>query len=166
MARAAWAGPVTVEGGPDGLGSSYQWTITNDYTSPITKVEIPHYRASLFFAPKGWNSSCTNLVAVGAKDEPGSCTSTAESPASGIAPGRSLSFSLQVASGTVKRGSGTVTVEFADSSRQQVANVLVPVPESIMARYVPLIGLGAILFFLVVVETIRSRKKSHRRADV
>lgn len=164
VANAAWAAQVTIEGGPEGLGNSYQWTVTNDHSSPIIKVEFPHYRASLFLAPAGWSSSCTNLVAIGAKDEPGTCTSVADSPASGIAPGRSLSFRIQLASGTVKRGSGTAVVEFADSRRQEVVGVLIPVPESRMTRFMPLVGLGVVLSFLIILETIRSRRKRRRAA--
>jgi hypothetical protein len=156
---------VTIEGGPEALGATYQWTITNNHTSPIVRVEVPHYRASLFFAPKGWTSSCTNLVAVGALDATGVCTATATVLADGIAPGRSATFGMQLAAGSIKRGSSEATIGFADSSTQTVSGVLVPVPETFADRYISLLGLGAILAGFVVFQALRSRKKDRIQAD-
>ncbi len=150
--------PVSVEGGPEGLGNAYQWTIGNHQFSPIIRIEVPHYRATLFFAPKGWTSACTNMVNVGAKDLPGICTATANSPGEGIAQGRSASFSMQIASGAVKRGSGKVIVGFADATTQEIGGVLVPVPETRGDRYIPLIGLGAILLGFFILQAIRRRR--------
>jgi hypothetical protein len=157
--------PAVVEGGPDGLGNAYHWTINNKHTSPIVRVEIPHYRGSLFFAPKGWTSSCTNLVAVGAPDAPGVCTATASATDDGIAPGRSATFSMQLATGTVKRGAGDVVIGFADASTQNIGGVVVPVPETLGDRYISLIGLGTILAGFVAVQVFRSRKNRHLQAD-
>lgn len=157
--------PVTIEGGPETGGNAYRWTITNNHGSPIVRVEIPQYRGSLFFPPTGWTSSCTNLVAVGAPDAPGTCTATAKTEMQGIASGRSSTFGLQLASGAVKRGFGDVVIGFADSSTQRVGGVMVPVPETLGDRYIPLIGLGTILALYVVVQLIRGRKKSRMKAD-
>lgn len=157
--------PVSVEGGPDGLGNVYHWTVTNNHSSPIVHVEIPQYRGSLFFPPKGWTSSCTNLVAIGAPDAPGICTATAASRADGIAPGRSASFGLQIAAGSAKRGSGEVLIGFGDSSTQRIGNVMVPVPETLGDRYITLIGLGAILAVYVVIQVVRGRKNRGSQAD-
>ncbi len=157
--------PVSVEGGPDGLGNAYHWTVSNNHTSLIVRVEIPHYRGSLFFAPKGWTSSCTNLVAVGARDATGVCTATATATGDGIAPGRSATFNLQLASGSVKRGSGEVVIGFADATTHKMSGVLVPVPETLGDRYIPLIGLGTILAAFVVIQVFKSRKNRRLRTD-
>lgn len=153
------AAPVIVEGGPEGLGNSYQWTITNSYDSPIVKVEIPHYRANLFYAPKGWTTSCTNLVEVGGKDAPGVCTSSAQSPVDGIASGRSASFQIQLATGQVKRGFATARFTHADGATHEVSGVFVPIPESMGDRYIPLFGLGAILTVFAAIQAARRRKR-------
>jgi hypothetical protein len=155
--------PTSVEGGPDGLGNAYHWTVSNNHTSPIVRVEIPHYRGSLFFAPRGWTSTCTNLVAVGARDTPGICTATATGD--GIAPGRSATFNLQLASGSVKRGTGDVVIGYADSSKLTISGVLVTVPETWSDKYITLIGLGTILAVFVAVQFLRSRKKRRSQAD-
>ena len=157
---------ASIEGGPDALGKSYHWTITNNHTSPIVRVDIPHYRASLFFAPKGWTSTCTNLVAVGAADEPGVCSATAAAASDGIAPGRSANFGVQLASGAIKRGAGEVVLSFADAGTQKISGVPVPVPETFGDRYIPLLGLGTILVIFVIVQVFRSHKKRPLRADV
>lgn len=155
--------PVIMEGGPDALGTAYSWTLTNQSSSPVVSVALPHYRASLFFAPKGWATSCTNLVAVGSLDAPGVCTATAPSASLGIAPGRSAQFGLQMGSAVVKRGTGQVVVELADSTRLSIDNVVVPMPERWSDKYVSLVGLGSILVIFIFVQSIRSRKK---RKDV
>lgn len=156
---------VSIEGGPETASNAYRWTITNNHGSPIVRVELPQYRGSLFFPPTGWTSSCTNLVAVGAPDAPGTCTAIAKSESQGIALGRSSSFGLQLASGSVKRGFGEVVIGFADSSTHRVGGVMVPVPETLGDRYIPLIGLGTILALYVGVQITRSRKKSRLKAD-
>lgn len=140
------------------MGNSYQWTVTNSHTAPIVRVEIPHYRASLFFAPKGWTFACTNLVAIGSADIPGLCTATAGSPGEGIAPGRSASFGLQLAAGSVKRGFAQASIGFADATNTKINDVLVPVPETLGDKYIPLIGLGVILLSLAAYQLLRARK--------
>ncbi len=160
------SGPaVTIEGGPDGLGTTYHWTVSNSHKSPIIRIEIPQYRGSLFFAPNGWTSTCTNLVAIGAPDEPGKCIASAASPSEGVAPGRSTTLGLQLANGAVKRGAGEAVITFADSTTVKIGGVLVPVPESFGDRYIPLIGLGAILAVFVLVQVVRGRKKSRNHVD-
>lgn len=158
VCRVQAASPASIEGGPDALGNAYQWTITNSHVSPIVRVEIPHYHANLFFAPQGWTFACTNLVGVGATDEPGVCVATAAAPSVGIAPGRSAVFGLQLASGSVKRGFGEAVIGFADSATHKFSGVMVPVPETLGDRYIPLIGLGAILAIFVAYQVARGRK--------
>jgi hypothetical protein len=147
------------------LGNTYHWTVTNNQSSPIVRVEIPHYRGNLFFAPKGWTTSCTNLVAVGAPDAPGVCTATAAATGDGIAPGRSATFSMQIATGAVKRGTGDVIIGYADASTQNISGVMVPVPETLSDKYISLIGLGIFLVVFVVAQSVRSRKKRRSQAD-
>lgn len=73
---------------------------------------------------------------------------------------------MQLAAGSVKRGSGEAIVAFADSSTQTVGGVLVPVPETFGDRYIPLLGLGAILGVFVIFQALRSRKGRRSQADV
>lgn len=151
--------PATVEGGPDSLGQSYQWTVSNQASSPIVHVEFPHYRASLFFAPAKWTFSCSNQVAVGSIDAPGVCVAKADSPGDGVAPGRSAVFGMQLASGAVKRGMGEVRLTFADSTSYLANQVAVPVPETFGDKYIPLIGLGVILAAFVAIRSVQGRKR-------
>ncbi|MDO8629319.1 MAG: hypothetical protein Q7R41_02400 [Phycisphaerales bacterium] len=149
---------ATIAGGPDATGQSYVWTVTNHHASAIVHLEIPHYRASLFFAPEGWRTECTNLVAVGVKDLTGVCTASTDSPASGIAAGRSATFSMQIAGGGAKRGLGAVVVRFADGVTQTIAGVPVPTAEPPGDRNIPLLGLGTVFMILIVVRAARRRR--------
>lgn len=98
-------------------------------------------------------------MAVGSLDQPGVCTAKAASTGSGIAPGRSAQFGLQLSAVTVKRGTGEAVIELADSSTFSVGDVVVPVPERWSDKYIPLIGLGTILAVLIFVHSFRSQKK-------
>ena len=39
---------VRITGGPDPSGHNYAWTVANEDTSPIVRVEFPHIHADLF----------------------------------------------------------------------------------------------------------------------
>ena len=71
---------VTISGGADTSGQNYRWTVTNHYGSPVVYIQFPHYHADTFFAPDGWEKECTNLIRVGARNAPGTCTARADSP--------------------------------------------------------------------------------------
>ena len=148
---------VVVDGGADVSGQVYTWTVTNRSTSPITRVEFPHYRASMFFAPSKWSVDCTFLVNVGVEDSPGVCVATTPTPTEGIAPGRSSEFSLQCSASGARRGTGVVRVRFADETDYQVTGVELPQPEGAGDKYVPLIGLAAIAGVFAIFAVIRGR---------
>ncbi len=163
----AWAAEdrnVTITGGADASGHTYAWQVANTGDSSIVEVRFPHYRAGLFFAPQGWSTNCTALVHVGVKDEPGVCTARAVSPGEGIAPGRSATFSIQVAPAGAKRGRGEATVRLADGTEMRVGGVELPQAEGLGDKYVSLIGLGAVFMIFIVAQAIRKRRKTAKPA--
>ncbi len=150
---------VTIVGGAEPGGHRYNWTVTNNHSSPIVLAEFPHYHATLFFVPQGWKSEATYMVNVGVEDRPGVCTARAPSAAGGIAPRDSAAFSMQVATKGTMRGRGNVRVRFADDTEAVVANVEIPVPERAGDKYLPLIGLGAIAGIFLLVRWLRGRRE-------
>lgn len=163
-APASGSPKVGIAGGADASGHNYRWTITNNHSSPIVSVEFPHYHADLFFAPEGWGTETTALVNVGYKDAPGECIATVDSPAKGIANGRSQAFGMRIAPLPTRRGGGTVIVRFADGSSARVDSVELPRPERIGDKYLPLIGLGMIFLVWVVFRAVRGRGSPHAPA--
>ena len=165
---ASTAGDVRITGGADASGHRYTWVVTNDGDSPLTYVEFPHYRASLFFVPDGWESDCTFLVNVGVEDKPGVCTAWVDSPVKGIGRHQSAEFTLQIASGDVLRGRGEVVARTASGQQLVVSGVELPQPEPASDKYVSLLGLGLVLFLAIVVQRKRARKPkvpSHRATE-
>ena len=156
---------VTITGGADASGHNYNWTVANETASPIVHLEFPHYHATLFFAPEGWSTECTFLVNVGVDDRPGICRAHVDSPASGIAPGRSAPFSMQVATRAVQRAGGEVTVRTADGAEIVITGVELPEPETTSDKYVSLVGLAAVLLVAVALQRGRGRGKPARRDD-
>lgn len=150
---------ATVAGGADGSGHNYLWVITNHHTSPIVRVEIPHYRADTFFPPAGWKQECTHLMIAGQPRGSGVCRAWVESAADGIAPSRSAEFGLRVAREGAQRRPGNVRVRFADGTEYVVAGVEVPARESVQERFVALIGTALIVAALVWVQ-MRSRRRT------
>lgn len=148
---------ASISGGADASGVTYRWTVTHEHTSPIVYVEFPHYHASLFFAPAGWTQRSTFLVNVGVADRPGVCTARAESAFSGIVRGRSGDFGMQVTAAGTRRGRGNVIVRFADGTESVVADVELPVPETVGSKYLPLVGLSVIAIVALGVRALRQR---------
>ncbi len=152
---------VTITGGAEVPGRKYSWTVANNHTSPIVRIEFPHYRVGLFFAPKGWSTDqSTFLVSVGVPVKPGLCVAEAASSAEGIASGKSTEFSAQLATGAVRRRAGQVLVRFADGTEFTVAGVELPQREAISDSNVSLIGLGVIFVAWLFFQLIRSRRRS------
>ncbi len=150
---------VFITGGADASGHTYTWQVRNGGAEPIVEVRFPHYRAGLFFPPQGWSNDCTALVHVGAKDEPGVCTARVAAPADGIAPGRFVAFSMQIAPAGAKRGPGEVTVRFADGRESRVAGVELPQQEGLGDKYVSLIALGGVFVVFVTAQVVRKRRR-------
>ncbi len=157
--------PARIVGGADAFGNTYTWQVHNNGPSPIVEVRIPHYRAVLFYPPQGWSSDCTALVHEGAGNDPGVCTARVEAPADGIAAGRSCSFSMQVAPGGAKKGSGQVTVKFADASETRVAGVELPQREEAGDMYLPLLGLGGVFAVFVIAQAVRKLRRGASQSD-
>ena len=157
-AACAQAPVAAIKSEVDSTGFSYEWAITNEHTSPIVRIEIPHHNASLFFVPKGWIAQCTNLVGLGVKDPTGICTASVENAGDGIAPGRPVTLSMQIAGEGAKRGRGAVVLRFADGTATTITDVTVPTAEPRGDRNVPLMGLGAILVIIIVARSARRRR--------
>lgn len=153
---------VTITGGADPSGTTYQWTVTNRHSSPIVYIEFPHYRATLFFAPEGWSTSeSTNLLAEGHPVKPGSCIARAQSDVVGILSQRSADFRMQISPGEIRRGSGKVTLHFADESKSVVRGVELPQRQSLGDQYVSLIGLGGIFIIFLTVKSLKKKRTPH-----
>jgi hypothetical protein len=120
---------VKVESGLNDAGM-YVFRVTNQSSSPIVYVEIPHYLADQFMTPRNWKQECTFLSNIGVEKRPGLCSATAESPIFGIGPGETAEFSMRMGldgRNESRRGEGTMKVRFADDRSVIVAGVSVPV---------------------------------------
>ncbi|MFQ5414504.1 MAG: hypothetical protein ACE5E6_08605 [Phycisphaerae bacterium] len=150
---------VTITGGADdAAGRIYNWTVTNHHTSPIVYVAFPHYHAGLFFAPNGWSTSeTTGLVNVGVPDRPGVCVARATTRSDGIARGASAVFSAQNVADGAHRGSGSVTVRFADGTAVAVGGVEVPQQETAAGQLIPVVGLSLVVVAVVTLRALRRR---------
>ncbi|HUU97787.1 MAG TPA: hypothetical protein VM487_18785 [Phycisphaerae bacterium] len=155
---------VTITGGADASGQNYRWTVTNHYGSPVVYIQFPHYHADTFFAPDGWEKECTNLIGVGARNAPGTCTAWADSPEKGIAPGRSAEFSVRLAAVGAHRRPGQVTVRFADGTQTIVAGVELPTASTTSEQLYALIGF-AMVFAIVVYVQVRRRRRTPRAPE-
>ena len=154
LAPPAWAlgdQHATITGGADTSGQNYEWTVTHDYSSPIVLIEFPHRMGNIFLTPDGWTQTMTNLRA----DRPGMCR--AES-AEGLPAGHSAVFTLRLDPRGSPRGEKEVIVHFADGTRELVW-AEVPVRESFLAQHAPLLGLGVVFAFLLLLNRARKGRK-------
>lgn len=151
---------ASIEGGYDESGQNYAWTVTNHGSSAIVFVEIPHFHADTFHTPPGWRQECTNLSRAGADEtSPGVLRAFAEPPNPGIAPGGAAQFGLRLARVGAMKGTGRVTVRFADGSEYAVAGVSLPVAPSSWERVGTVVVLG-LAFAAFLVFQIRRRKRT------
>ena len=150
---------VEISGGNDGTGQNYAWTVKNRHTSPIVSIVFPHYQADSFITPDGWKQKCTNLAVIGSENASGECRAYVEPPAPGIAPGASAQFKLRLARVSALRGSGTVTIVFADGTSTLVSGVTVPVAESFLQRLMIPLAMGAIFVAAFLIHALRKRRK-------
>jgi hypothetical protein len=157
---------VAIVGGADATGTTYTWQVKNDGVSPIVEVRFPHSHRALFFPPGGWSSDCTALDPVGTRQEPGVCAARAPSPADGIAPGRSATFSMQIAPASAKRGLGEVVVRVADDNEIRVAGVELPRQEAASDKNLPLFGLGGVFAIFVIAQAVRKKRRRRVRRRV
>ncbi len=151
---------VTITGGADEAGTMYHWTVTNHHTSPVIYVEFPHYRATIFFAPNGWSTDqSTHLVTAGHTVQPGLCVAHVQSGVVGIGSQRNADFRMQISPGEVQRVSGKVTLQFADGSKIVVRGVELPQRQALGDRYISLIGLGCIFILIIVIRTLKEKRR-------
>lgn len=156
---------VTITGGADASGQNYHWTVTNHYGSPVVYVQFPHYHADTFLTPDRWEKECINLIRVGARNEPGTCTAWVNPPEKGIAPGRSAEFGMRLArGGGHHRRPGQVTVRFADGTQTIVGGVELPTASTTSEQLYALIGF-ALVFVIVVYVQVRRRRKGAPAAE-
>jgi hypothetical protein len=147
---------ATITGGADDTGHLYEWTVTNNFPSPIVRVEIPHYRAGFCVGPDGWKTDeTTGIVDAGATAGHGYCIAAAPSSSKGIAAGKSARVRVQIRHTGAKRGPGTVRVRFADGSETLISGVEVPQRGAFGDKYLSLIGLGTIFAALITWKAIR-----------
>lgn len=157
---------VTIEGGGDPSGQNYQWTVTNRHTSPIVRIEFPHYFADTFVTPAGWKQDCTNMQRLGGgKDAPGVCIGTADTTGSAIAAGATGQFSIRLAKGgRAMRGSGVVVGAFADGREFRVSGVFLPVAPSALEGWGTVI-ICAVAFVVFLLVQLRRRKRATVAAE-
>lgn len=154
---------VRITGGVDDTLQNYEWTVFNEYDSPIVWIQFPHERADLFRTPEGWDQKTTHLVNVGVPDVPGTCTALVESPSDGIAPNRSAQFGMRIATLGARPEPGVVRVRFADGEEISVGGVEVPTkPEEVNSAYYTL-GF-AVIFVIVVGVGIYRQQRRRKRA--
>jgi hypothetical protein len=155
-------GKVTVEGGPDESGHTYEFTVTNNHDSPIVMVEFPHFRADIFAPPPGWSTEgTTNAMGHGNINAKGVCMATASLEVGGVPPRGKALFSIRVRPKGAWRGSDTVTVTFADGTVAKVPGVPLPQPEPAAAKGTRLIGFAVLgVLFLIAVAARRKKQQS------
>ncbi|MHC4065377.1 MAG: hypothetical protein ACYSUI_12905 [Planctomycetota bacterium] len=154
---------VRIDGGADTWGN-YEWTVTNNYRSPIVYVEFPHYRADGFSAPPGWSTKCRHLVGAATDEQgPPMCSASAAAPDLGISRGGSATFQMRIAPSGAHRGSGQVTIRFAGGETATVAGVQLPGPEPAAEKYARLIGFGVLFVVFLIARAIwvRRRRSGH-----
>jgi hypothetical protein len=139
----------------------YVWKVTNNHTSPIVRIEIPHYRADMFMGPDGWSTGeSTFLVNIGTPDKPGTLIAQAGGPNSGISRGRSAEFTARLAKGGALRSTGAAMVHFADQRSYRVDGVPISCPEPSGSQYAVSIGFGAIIVLLILHARRRRRRQT------
>lgn len=140
-----------IAGGPDPSGQNYAWTITNLHRSlHIVRVEFPHFHAHRFDPPPGWRAESTNLRIAGSRDEPGVCKAWVERPGDGIAPGARATLGIGISREGTARGTGTITLTFADGTQTAIADVPLPVAPSWLDQNLMVIGMLVLLVGAVV----------------
>ncbi len=156
---ASSASNVEIIGGPDESGQNYSWTVHNRSPSlRIVRLQFPHFHAHRFDPPTGWKTESTNLRIAGSKDEPGVCQAWAEQVIDGIPPGGSAVFTIGISREGTVRGTGPMTVKFADGSREIVPNVALPVAPSWIDQNLMLIGMLVLLGVAAAYQLRRRRR--------
>ncbi|UCE61034.1 MAG: hypothetical protein JSU63_04640 [Phycisphaerales bacterium] len=145
---------VGITGGVDETARNYTWIITHEHSSPLVRVVIPHYRASVFTAPEGWTGALTERL--GTHGRAGTLTIVADDQKRALVRGRSLEVTLSVIAEGTPRGQREVTLAFADGVETKVV-VEVPIKEPLSDRSVSLIGLGVIFAIFWIVRALKHK---------
>ena len=144
---------VTCTGGADETGRHYTWVVVNNHDAPLVGCVFPHYNAAGFTPPDGWEVDISHMFPPGGKT--GTCTGHARNTADGMAPGASGTFVMRVGGPVAApQGTATVTFTFADGTKTMV-EAEVPVPESLGAKNMPLIGLCVVVLIFLIIRHLR-----------
>jgi hypothetical protein len=155
---------VTIAGGVRTDNPQYfDWTITNEYSSPIVKIEIPHTNGDLLEAPSGWGYKWLKGAEAPAELGQTVCRATAKEPNFGIAAGRGMKFSMRVNREGALPRTGTVRITFEDGKATIVTGVQLPSGQQTIERGVVTITLGAV-FAIVLIVHARRRKRAESAA--
>ena len=150
---------VTITGGPDQSGHTYEWTVTNHHDSPIVAIEFHYYQIDVFHVPDNWSDESDRFV----DHEPGICRARAVPPHVGLAKGRSLVLQARVRPAGAYRGSGPVTVTFADGTTFTVADVNLPTKEPVTGKYIRLVG--SVVLGVLFVAAWAAHQRRRRSAE-
>ena len=148
---------VTIVGGADVTAHSYAWTITHRHSASLVYVEIPHFRATLFYAPQGWTTEIINLQSLDFK--PGKCIAEAVDPSHGLGRGQPGRFTMLAAKSL--RGSGPIVLRFADGTRTTVT-AEVPIGQSTFEHWAAPLALATMFAVYLLVRTMRARRLRNR----
>jgi hypothetical protein len=150
---------VTIIGGADQSGHNYEWTVTNHHDSPIVAIEFRHFEVDLFSVPDNWSSQGSEVVG----NKPGVCRASAVPPYGGLDAGESMVLQARVGPGGAHRGSGPVTVTFADGTTFTVADVNLPIREPVKGRYIRLVG--SVVLGVLFLAALAAHQRRRRRAE-
>lgn len=153
---------VVIQGGNEQGGASYKWQVTNNYSSPIVRIEFPQYGADVFEIPAGWETGSVkemNLVNVGWNPrKEGLCFAIPKSPNPGLIRGTTCNFAMRVPpSVSTIPGKKIVHVVFADGTSCDVANVTLPSKVE-GSPLVMILGVAGLFVLCIVIVELRKRR--------
>lgn len=159
LAATAAAQPVvTVTGGHDETGQTYEWRITHQHPAPLTHVEVPHFRGDRFYAPPGWSAEVRNRNSL--DFQTGMCVADAGDAGSALHTGDVGTFKLHINSAGAPWGQGEMLLRFADGTE---ARVVVDVPvkrQSPIEPFATPLALGAMFAIFLLVRVLRNKRRA------
>ncbi|NOS99311.1 MAG: hypothetical protein HOP29_01635 [Phycisphaerales bacterium] len=157
---------VTIVGGADATGHSFDWTVDHDHSSPMVSIEFPNHRADLFIAPFEWSGTAKDVDANG-RDR-GVSVGEANGAGGWIYRGTPARFQMRISPYAgllgVRPGPGAVRIRFADGLEIEIS-AEVPVRESWLARQTPLVG-AVLVILIVVIRRVRGRNRRSAGGEV
>lgn len=152
---------VTIHGGVRETNPQwYDWTVTNEYTSPIIKIEIPHTNGDSLESPPGWGYEW--LKAQAAPQDLGRtvCRAAPRATHGGIPPGSRAKFSMRIMRDGAMPRPGKVRVHFADGRTLTVSGVELPSGHETGERAIVTITLGAVFVILLFYHARRRQRRA------